>query len=132
MSSFSSSIKIQFFKTPNKLLNFGNRRENIIHCQLRNNASSLNGDLFDDFIRENSICENSGYHTENAYHFFFVCPKYNEERHSLFFYQISMLVLQKPETWGSLLFGDDDISYDENTVLFKLVHNYIVKSKRFN
>lgn len=32
-----------------------------------------------------------------------------------------MLVLQKPETLGSLLFGDDDKSYDENTLLFKLV-----------
>lgn len=28
----------------------------------------------------NSICENYGYNTENAYHSFFDCPKYNEER----------------------------------------------------
>ena len=43
----------KYFKTPIKLFNFGNRRENIIHCQLRNNTTSLNGDHFDDFIREN-------------------------------------------------------------------------------
>lgn len=118
LSSFSRSIKKQFFKTPNKLFNFGDRRENIIHCQLRNNASSLNGDLFYDFIRENPICENCGYHTENESHFFFVCPKYTEERNCLF-YRISMLDFQNPLTLDLLLFGDDDISYDENTVLFK-------------
>lgn len=60
-------------KTPNKLFNFGNRREfeYIIHCQLRNNGNRLNDDLFDDFIREISICENQDYHTKNAYHVFF-------------------------------------------------------------
>lgn len=43
-----------------------------------------------------------------------------------------MLDLQKPVTLNVLLFGDDDISYDENTVLYKLVNNYIVKSNRFS
>ena len=45
-----------------------------------------------------------------------------------------MLDLQKLVTLDLMLFGDDDISYDENTLLlvFKLVHNYIVKSKRFS
>lgn len=31
---------------------------------MRNNAGSLNGDLFDDFIRENLICKNCGYRSE--------------------------------------------------------------------
>lgn len=130
LACFSNAIKKYFFKTPTKLFNLGNRRENIIHCQLRNNASSLNADLFCDFIRENSVCDYCGFHTENANHFFFECPKYNDER-NCFFHQISMLNLQKPITLDLLLYGDNDVSYDENVKLFKLVHEYIKKSRRF-
>lgn len=75
-------------------------------------------------------CDYCGFHTENANHFFFECPKYNDER-NCFFHQISMLNLQKPITLDLLLYGDNDVSYDENVKLFKLVHEYIKKSRRF-
>lgn len=42
-------------------------------------ASTVNGDLSDDFMRENSICENYGYRTE-MHIFFFDCPKCNDGR----------------------------------------------------
>lgn len=56
-----------------------NRNEYITHLQQRNNASTVNGELSDDFMRENSICENYGYRTE-MHIFFFDCPKCNDER----------------------------------------------------
>lgn len=50
VSSFKKAIKNIFFRKPNKLYDFGNRKENIIHCQIRNNASNLNADLFNYFF----------------------------------------------------------------------------------
>ena len=55
LSSFSQSIKKLFYRTPKKLFNYGNRKANIIHCQLRNNVSSLNADLHKDYLRDNSV-----------------------------------------------------------------------------
>lgn len=40
-----------------------------------------------------------------------------------------MLDLQIQVTLYLLLFGSDGFPYDENSVLFKKVHNYIEKSK---
>jgi len=113
-----------------KLFNHGNRCVNIIHCQLRNSASNLNADLHKDFIRDNCICDNCGFHTENAYHFFFECPQYSEERITLF-NSISNMGMQKPISLDMILYGDSDISYVENITLFNIVHEYIVKTKRF-
>ena len=70
LSSFSQSIKKLFYRTPKKLFKYGNRKANSIHCQLRNNVSSLNADLHKDYLRDNSVCENCGYQTENVFHFF--------------------------------------------------------------
>ena len=130
LSSFTNAIKHLFYRKPMKLFNHGNRCVNIIHCQLRNSASNLNADLHKDFIRDNCICDNCGFHTENAYHFFFECPQYSEERITLF-NSISNMGMQKPISLDMILYGDSDISYVENITLFNIVHEYIVKTKRF-
>ena len=83
------------------------------------------------FIKDNCICDNFGSHTENAYHFFFECPRYSEERITLFncIYDMDM---QKPVSLYLILYGDSDNSYVENITLFNIVHEYIVKLiKRF-
>ena len=59
-------------------------KANIIHCQSKNNVSSLNADLHKDFLRENFTFENCGYQTKKVYHFFFECPCYDVERYTLF------------------------------------------------
>jgi hypothetical protein len=38
--------------------NFGIRKFNIIHCQLRNEASNLKAHLFSDFLSDNTNCPN--------------------------------------------------------------------------
>jgi hypothetical protein len=38
--------------------NFGIRKFNIIHCQLRNEASNLKAHLFNDFLSDNTNCPN--------------------------------------------------------------------------
>ena len=133
LSSFINAIKKTHYRTPNKLFNHGNRSQNIIHCQLRNNASSLNADLLKDYISDSSKCENCDFHIENAYHFFFECPCYVEQRNTLF-HCISSIDLQNPIpiSLNLLLFGDSSISYAKNMKLFDCVHNYISQTKRFH
>ena len=90
---------------------------NIIHRQLINSPSNLNADLYRDFIRDNCICDNCGSQTENAYHFFFECPQYSEERITLF-NCISNMGMQKRLSLHLTLYGDSDIFYVENITLF--------------
>ena len=49
LSSFKKHLKEFFSKTPNDLINFGARRCNIIHWQLRNCSSNLYKDLFEHY-----------------------------------------------------------------------------------
>lgn len=53
-----------------KHYSFGNRKENIILCQLRNKASNLNAHLFKDFLINDSRCTNCGSESEGNMHFF--------------------------------------------------------------
>lgn len=129
-SSFKTAIKNIFFRKPNKLYDFGNRKANIIHCQIRNNASNLNADLFNHFLCENSICDMCGYVSENAYHYFFVCPHYDAQR-QVFIQLISNLHLDIPISLDLLLYGDSSLPYKENVAIFKIVHDYILATKRF-
>ena len=60
--------------------NFGIRKFNIIHCQLRNEASNLNALLFKDFLSDNTDCANCRGPLEDNNHFLFICRKYNNLR----------------------------------------------------
>lgn len=73
-----------FRRKQNKLYDLGNRKENVILCQLKNNARNLNADLFNHFLRKNSICDMCGYVSENVYHYFFVCLHFDLQREGLF------------------------------------------------
>ena len=39
--------------------------------------------------------------------------------------------MQRPISLDMILYGDSDISYVVNVTLFNIVHEYIVKTKRF-
>ena len=44
-----------------KIVNYGSRRENIIHCQLRNESSDLKAHLFNQCLYQSASCDNCGY-----------------------------------------------------------------------
>jgi hypothetical protein len=75
-----------FYKTSdtNTFYNFRIRKFNIIHCQLRNEASNLKTLLFNDFLSNFTNCPNCSGPLEDDNHLLFICPKYNNLR--LFFY----------------------------------------------
>lgn len=71
-----------------------------------------------------------GYISENAYHYFFVCPHYDVQR-QVFIQSITNLNLDIPTSVDLLLYGDCSLPYNKNVAIFKIVHDYIIDTKRF-
>ena len=79
-------------------------------------------------VIEDEACA-CGHPHENALHFFLHCPLYDNIRQNL---QESVPNFRNIEyTPDILLFGSNDLSYEENLVIFDAVHNFISQSKRF-
>ena len=104
----------------------GERKLNIIVTRLRNSCSTLNYDLFRVNLKDDPSCS-CGYHTENVNHFLFDCSLYNDLRQLLF----NRLNLYHPLTLEKLLFGDDNLSTSDNSIITLEVQKYVKKSKRF-
>ena len=90
---------------------YGNRILAIWHSRLRNQCSSLNFDLYNN----------------HTVHFFFECQRYVIQRTVLFnatrnFHPLSINIL---------LFGNPDLSDQDNQIIFDAVHSFIKSSRRF-
>ena len=116
-------------KLKRKLYCYGNRIVNITHACLRMKCSKLNSHLKQTLhVIEDEACA-CGHPHENALHFFLHCPLYDNIRQNL---QESVPNFRNIEyTPDILLFGSNDLSYEENLVIFDAVHNFISQSKRF-
>ena len=111
-----------------KLYNHGNRLENVLHCQLRNNCSNLNADLFSHYLQDFSNCLYCDSEWEDPKHFFMHCAKYHSQREKLFHYMYTNAI---PVNINNILYGCEDISHKENQAFFNEVHAFIKNSKRF-
>ena len=113
---------------PPILYYYGERWPSVHHARMRMGCSALASDLtFNLKVISDPSCH-CGADLENAHHFFFTCPKYDEIRNSL---QNSMpdnscFVLK------TLLYGDNSLSFSANVDIFSAVHIYINDSLRFN
>jgi hypothetical protein len=92
--------------------------------------SKLNFDLRCHFLRDNATCDMCGYHTENAFYFFFECAHFSEPRYNIFD-SINAMQLQVPIFLKLLLCGNETLNFKDTEMFFKFVHNYISQSKRF-
>ncbi len=65
---------------------------------------------------------------EDTYHFFYVCPLFNNERqillHNIAHFHITH--------WDMLLYGNDYLEFDDNVSLFRAVHKFIESTGRLN
>ena len=126
--TFQNSLRNQMFNIPTVPAYFlqGNRKFSILHARLRNNCSDLNGDLYLNHLRNDSICA-CGNSNESSLHFLLECERFSNQRILMFretrpFHPLSV---------NYLLFGKPNLSNDENTLLFQAVHRYIKNTKRF-
>ena len=105
----------------------GKRRPQVYHTRLRTGCSALNFDLYSKNIVESPLCTCTRREVENAYHFFFTCPLYADQRNNL-----NLTISQYTTvTLNVLLFGDDTLPLSSNVAIFKCVQKYISDTKRF-
>ena len=96
---------------------YGNRILAIWHSRLRNQCSSLNFDLYNNPEANDLFCE-CDEETEDAVHFLFECQRYDIQRNVLFNATRNV----RPLSINILLFGNPDLSNQDNQIIFDAVH----------
>jgi uncharacterized protein (DUF1499 family) len=97
---------------------------------MRVKCSRLNADLHHELhVVDSPLCTCQLAQEETPEHYFSVCPKYTNER-QVMKDELNRLELVNPTT-KTLLCGDENLSLDQNTNLFNIVHQYIMAMKRF-
>ncbi|MCG7879037.1 MAG: endonuclease/exonuclease/phosphatase family protein [Candidatus Thiodiazotropha taylori] len=110
---------------PPRFYNEGKRLGQILHSRLRTKCSSLNEHLFSKNIVPNASC--SCGLIEDTKHFLLHCPLYHNIRNVML---RSVSQFSQPSL-NVLLYGDPNLNHHENVQIFLSVHNYILKTKRF-
>ena len=127
ISSFKTHMR-EKFKCPSVPNHFivGNRFYSVIHARLRNGCSALNFDLHRNHLSEVTFCQ-CGSPVEDAEHYFFKCPKYVNERITLFRATRQF----HPLSTSALLIGKQSLSQRENDILFQHVQSFLKQTRRF-
>ena len=68
------------------------------------------------------------FNCENAFHYFLDCPLYNEIRHNLFL----VLRIYGDIDLNVIMYGNGNLSVEQNIDIFTAVQNYIRNSHRFD
>ena len=96
----------------------GSRVGQILHTRLRLDCSALNYDLNRRKLIDSKLCECG--EVENAKHFIFQCPLFNEHR------QLHLSDLVTNCSLRDLLFGSNNLTDQENADVFQKVQMYIL------
>ena len=110
----------------NKLYSYGHRKTSILHSRIRMGCSALTGHLYNYHVVENPRCD-CGAPMEDSFHYFFECPRFIIQRDAM---MVSIAEITNC-TIGTLLFGNDCCTLDENKAVFDIVHKYINDTYRF-
>ena len=106
---------------------YGKRWTAVHHARLRMQCSKLNHDLcYRLYVRDNPACK-CGATREDASHFFFDCPMYEDIRNTLF----AAVTKHTACNLETLLFGNKQLSIGVNRYIFDAVHTFIEQSNRF-
>jgi hypothetical protein len=123
VSCFKSRIKENTSKPP-EYDSEGSRKLSILHARLRHQCSSLNADLFRINIKNDPKCQ-CGPPFEDSIHYLMECPLYQNERGCLLWN-----LRETPKIIEILLFGNDEVNINENSMIFNKVRAYIRQTKR--
>jgi methionyl-tRNA synthetase len=97
---------------------YGDRSLSFYHARSRNKCSNLNADHCKNHLRDNSFCSYCTSRIEDAEHYFFKCPKYNEASVQLFhstrsFHPLSVNIL----------------CLENNLFLMRISHLFLIRDK---
>jgi len=106
----------------------GDRFCNIHHARLRIGCSFLKSHLCNNLhVIDSPYCDHCPNQVEDPYHYFFVCPKFTEQRISLL---NDISVISQPRL-GIILYGDESLNTDTNCSLVECIHRFIANTGRF-
>ena len=104
----------------------GSRYISVLHAKIRNNCSNFLSDLYIKHLSPSPACSCSE-EVETAEHYFFKCSNFRNEKVTLFrstrdLHSLNIYIL---------LFGDKNLTTDENTSIFTAVQTFIKDTRRF-
>ena len=106
---------------------YGPPKLNVILTQLLCSASFLNNDLIKSNIVSSPKCV-CGVPREDAFHFFFECSKYTDIWRGLL---ICVNRFRKKIDLALLTRGNQNLTYEDNCLIFKEAYKFIRRYKRF-
>ena len=104
----------------------GNRYLSVLHARIQNNCINLSSDLFMNHLSPSSMCRCSDESGE-AEHFFFRCSNYNYDSVTLF----QSTRNYHPLNINILMFGDENLTDENNINIFTAVQTFIKDTRRF-
>ena len=125
LDSFKSYLNIDKPVT-NPLFYHGSRRAQVLHSRLRTDCSGLNHQLFPKNIIPSPLCTCGS--IESTSHYLLICPNFTDIRAELF-RSVSHIV--DISLWIPL-YGDENLSVQQNQRIFDAMHCFIIASKRFD
>ena len=105
--------------------NAGTRKGQIKHARLRLRCSKLNTHLFERNLTETDMC-NCGKSKETVKHYLLECENYDEIRDEMY----RDLDMTTTLTSDMMLYGSDDLTQNENKIMFETVQKFILKTER--
>ena len=111
----------------NPLYQIGSRKDTINMARLRMNCSVLNSHLFNINVIDSARCA-CGYECEDTVHYFISCPLYNGPR-AVLHNTVSNLT---PFALRTLLFGSENLTFNENKIIYDATLLYVNQTKRFD
>ena len=127
LSSFKRCLQKQI-RVKNPLYYYGQRWPTIHHARMHIGCSQLNFDLCRNLhVIDSPFCT-CGAPLEDAFHFFFICPRFDIHRAKL----RGLVEEMCPFVLDNVLFGDPNLSFKPNSVVFDAVHEFIIDTQRFH
>ena len=105
----------------------GSIKLSILHARLRHQCSSLNSDLYRINITNDPKCQCGAPYEDSIHYLLMECPLYQNERYCLF-----RNLRETNKNIETLLFGNDEISINENSNIFNKFEHILDKQKDSN
>ena len=128
--SFKLQLQKMYFQNakPPKYYFYGDRVLSILHARLRNKCSALRADLYRANLVNDAYCT-CGYMRESVEHFLLYCNNFRIQRIVML---NELTHLDLPLTLDLLLFGNENLDFNDNVLIFSSVHKFIKETKRFS
>ena len=125
LSEFKKAICVKCDKNPLYLV--GSRKLQITHAQIRMNCSLLAAHLYGLHVKDSPNCHICNV-KEDSKHYFLECKIFLRQREVL----KNTLNPLNSFNMTCILYGNSNLPYDTNLLIFKAVHYYIECTKRFD